>query len=263
MFHNFFFQIQSWLRWHATAQSWRRTHPPHIFRLFEGVQKRDQHHDIEEVRRGFCTDPTALTSPDAGAGSRQKRRARTVANTAKIALKSPKEAAQMAALARGLNAKHILELGTCLGITTAYLAKSGAHVTTIEADPTLADCALKGWKQMKLTHHIELHVGTFLTVLPQLMQEWTDSKHVGFDLIFIDGHHEGEALMQYVHLLKPWLKSGHAPATIICDDIRWSKSMWGAWEQLAPEWPVSIDAGVSGWLIQGPRLTPFHKAVRI
>ena len=40
----------------------------------------------------------------------------------------------------------VLELGTCLGITTAYLGKHAASVTTIEGNPALAGHAEDIWR---------------------------------------------------------------------------------------------------------------------
>ena len=45
---------------------------------------------------------------------------------------------RLLALRRYLETAVVLELGTCLGITTAYLGKHAASVTTIEGNPALA-----------------------------------------------------------------------------------------------------------------------------
>jgi protein-L-isoaspartate O-methyltransferase len=73
---------------------------------------------------------------DLGAGSQSK--SRTVAEIAQSALKRPRHARALAALRVTWSTAVVLELGTCLGITTAYLGKHAASVTTIEGNPALA-----------------------------------------------------------------------------------------------------------------------------
>lgn len=258
---NFFWQLGAWGRFYLQARSWRRTHPPHLFHLFEAMQQPVHHVDVEALKSRWRQDPTPLTAADAGAGSRRKG-ARTVGNVARTALKSAAEAGRLAQMARGLNARQVLELGTCLGATTAVIARTGAQVTTIEADPTLAARADEGWRQLGVRERIDGQVGTFADRLDELEPEWRAAEHPGFGLIFIDGHHQGDALKSYVERLRPWLAKGRV-AAIVCDDIRWSPGMWEAWERLAEGWPVAVDLGGMGLLMDGPRLTPFHRAVRL
>lgn len=262
MSRDFFFQVGAWTRWGLAAKSWRSTHPPHLFAWFEAMQRPAGHRDLDGVRRAFERDATPLTAPDAGAGSRVGGE-RTVGKVARTALKSAREAGQLARLAEAMGAEYVLELGTCLGLTTALLARTGAHVTTVEADPVLAAKAQEGWERAGCADRIEGHVGTFAERLPELMERWRTERHPGFDLIFIDGHHDGVATRGYVEQLRPWLRSADRPAVMVCDDIRWSPGMWSAWQELAGEWSVAVDLGGSGWLVEGPRMTPFRRAVRL
>ena len=259
---NFFFRFKVWTLWLMKSRSWRATHPPHLFRIFESIQSLNVHKDIEFIRKQFEEDRTLLTTVDAGAGSRVNG-VRTVKFMAQHAVKPPKAAARMAGLAHALQAQYILELGTCLGTTTAYMARTGAHVTTIEADPVLAQRAQGAWKALGLNAHIQGHVGKFDELLPVLTAQWRAANHPGFDLILIDGNHQGKALQHYVQLLRPCLSNRDLPTAIVCDDIRWSEDMLCAWEDLSKDWRVVVDLGDAGWLFEGPRLTPFHRAVRL
>ncbi len=257
---DFLFSVGAWARFAFRARSWRLTHPPHLYALFEAMQKPARHPDMAALRRAFRTDRTPLEAPDAGAGSRSSGD-RTVAHVARTALKSPKEAGQMARMVEVLRADHVLELGTCLGLTSATLARAGAAVITIEADPQLAALAAAGWRELGV--QVRGEGGTFADRLPELEREWQAAGHPGFGLIFIDGHHDGAALVDYVRRLRPWLAASEGPAAIVCDDIRWSPSMWAAWNALQGEWPVAVDLGTWGLLMDGPRLTPFRRAVRL
>jgi predicted O-methyltransferase YrrM len=86
---------------------------------------------------------------------------------------SPLQGALLEVLARAVGARRILELGTQLGYSTQWLARSGAEVVTIESDPAAAEAA-----RSRLPGGVELHVGAALDVLPSLRGP--------FDLIFLD-----------------------------------------------------------------------------
>ena len=47
--------------------------------------------------------------------------------------------------------------------------------------------------------------------------------------MYIDGHHDGIALLNYIEILKSRLTN---EAIILVDDIRWTNSMKSAWEKL-------------------------------
>jgi len=49
------------------------------------------------------------------------------------------------------------------------------------------------------------------------------------DYVFIDGHHNEQATINYFELLLPHLSPG---ATVVFDDISWSKGMKRSWEKI-------------------------------
>jgi hypothetical protein len=60
------------------------------------------------------------------------------------------------------------------------------------------------------------------------------------DLIFLDGNHRSEALLQYYRSLRPYI---HEHTILVIDDIHWSKDMHDGWSQLTglPEITQSVD----------------------
>jgi len=91
------------------------------------------------------------------------------------------EAELLAGMAAANNAQRILELGTAIGYSAAYLA-SGAgpegRVTAVELNPERAAVARRLWSEAGLAERIELHATNALELVPTLRP--------GYDLIFVD-----------------------------------------------------------------------------
>ena len=205
--------------------------------------------EIEQERSRLLHDQNDVPPLDLGAGSQSK--ARTVAEIAQNALKRPRHARALAGLARHLDAVGVLELGTCLGITTAYLGKHAASVTTIEGNPALAKHSEDVWQRLNVQNVTSI-VGNFDDVLPSLPLQQ-------YDLVFIDGNHRGSALLQYVNELAPYLTE---KGVIVCDDIHWSRDMESAWDKLIQEnrWSLRVDFYEWGLLTANPSLArEFHR----
>tara|TARA_B110000285_G_scaffold235061_1_gene314501 strand:+ start:1815 stop:2489 length:675 start_codon:yes stop_codon:yes gene_type:complete len=214
---------------------------------------------IEGRRKHLKKDTTSIQRVDFGAGSQGA--SQTVSDIARRSLKRTKHAAALGNLAQSMQAEHILELGTSLGLTTAYLA-TGAHaVTTCEGDPAIAKLAREQWNTLGLTN-IAISEGPFAETIPVLIEEWRAKNHPGFDLIFIDGHHIGSALIAYVKELKPWLRPR---GVLVCDDIHWSSDMEQAWGQLIEDahWTQAVDFYEWGMLTANPDLTKEIRSIRL
>ena len=213
---------------------------------------------IESLRSQLRSNRSKIQRSDFGAGSQSK--IKTIRDIANNSLKRRKDAERIGNLARSIQAERILELGTSLGLTTAYLAQSQADITTCEGDPAVAELARENWNTLNLTN-IVLEEGSFSSSLPRLIQQWEISGHPGFDLIFIDGHHIGSALLSYVNQLKPWLRTY---GILICDDIHWSLDMEKAWITLTEDsyWTNAVDFYEWGMLTANPDLTKEIRNIR-
>lgn len=122
----------------------------------------------------------------------------------------------------------ILELGTCLGagaVSMVLGAGNRCRYVGLEGSPGLAALTEARLHRAAPGADVELRVGPFEETLPSLLA--SDRR---FDLAFLDGHHEGPALLAQWAQLAPRLKPG---AWVVVDDIRWSKGMHSAWCQLA------------------------------
>src|SRR5690606_30885164 len=135
-----------------------------------------------------------------------------------------------------LQPENSIELGTCLGITTAYLAKAAPASTlfTVEGCPQTAAVAAENLQKLHVKNAV-LKTGNFDTLFPEIL-----SGLEKIDLVFIDGNHRKEATLRY---FQQCLTKVTASSLLIFDDIYWSRGMTEAWEEIKshPEVTLTID----------------------
>src|SRR5690606_7586432 len=123
-------------------------HSPFVYRLIDEViyeySIKDYEQAAEALRVALKEDERTITVMDLGAGSMlSKRNEKKVSDIARNALKPARIAKLLARLAVFSNAKTIIELGTCLGVTSTYLASAcpDAQVISVEGCPSTAKIA--------------------------------------------------------------------------------------------------------------------------
>lgn len=205
---------------------------------------------IEDLRGRLLRDRTQLEVEDMGAGSVSGHsRIRTVGEIARHAAKPPRLGKLLFRLARYYRPSTVLELGTSLGLSTAYLAagaksaRADGRVWTIEGAAAIADCAADNLTRLGLAD-IELLNGNFDEALAPLMQR------IGrLDMAFVDGNHRCEPTLRYFDIL---LQHANQAAVLIFDDIHWSAGMEQAWEQIKadPRVLMTIDLFHFGLVIR-------------
>ena len=182
--------------------------------------------EIEALRKNLLHDKRILTVEDFGAGSRiATYKTRSVAELAKNALKPKKYAQLLYRLVKYYQPQTILELGTSLGITTAYLSKANpsAGIVTIEGSESIAKVAAQNFSTLQVSN-IQQQTGNFDAVLPAVLKQ-----HPSFDLVYVDGNHRYEPTVRYFQQLLPAL---HNHSILVFDDIHWSAEMERAWEEI-------------------------------
>jgi predicted O-methyltransferase YrrM len=141
---------------------------------------------------------------------------------------------------KAIGARAVLELGSCVGIGTSYLASAGAErVISVEASPERA--AVARATAARVSERVEVAVGRFDDVLPGILEGLAD----GLDMAWIDGHHRRDATLSYFESIRPRLNEG---ALVAFDDIRWSSEMLEAWQllQRGEGFEDTIDLGPIG-----------------
>ncbi|RYY39929.1 MAG: class I SAM-dependent methyltransferase [Chitinophagaceae bacterium] len=180
---------------------------------------------IEQLRASLLRNKTQLQIEDLGAGSRSgATKQRTVAQLARTAVKPRKYGQVLHRLAKHYRVHTAIELGTSLGLTTAYLHEAGVRTLhSVEGSQAVHETAARNLKALGITGP-QLHVGNFDMVLPRLLQSISS-----IDLGFIDGNHRYEPTLRYFHQM---LDHCGNDSVLVFDDIHWSREMEEAWEAI-------------------------------
>jgi len=235
--------LKKYIHYYRTAANGKGhgVHSPFVFEFITKVlndhHQYDAYAQVEGLRQKLLSDQTVLQIEDFGAGSAvSNTKSRRMADIAKHAVKSRKYAQLLFRIVHHYQPAHILELGTSLGISTAYMARANPQATVVtgEGSSAIAAQALQHFRALDL-QKIKLVQGNFDDTLPQLMAALPT-----IDLAFMDGNHRLEPTLRYFEQL---LTKTTENSLVILDDIHWSEGMEQAWQQVKehPAVTLSID----------------------
>jgi len=265
---NDFYRVWAFIRHFFT--SWNTTgegiHSPYLFELVRFVLRdRNTYYcfaDIERRREVLLASEETIDVIDYGsAGSPEgKPITRSVSQIAKTHLERAQVGRVLFRLVNWLGEKEkrpleILELGTSLGVTTAYLAAADSRnkVTTLEGSTAVLRIAQDVWKTLKM-ENITWKAGN----IDDTLYEYTRA----LDVAYVDANHTYEATMRYVNYLLPLLP---VKGIIVLDDIHYSEQMERAWNELKadPRVTTSMDLYHVGILFVDPHYLKRHYTIRI
>lgn len=197
---------------------------------------------IESLRAELEASDETLAVMDFGADAASPDGTETVRRLGDVTLSSSKPArwaSLLFYLVERIVPDRCLEFGTCVGISTMYqsaaLSLNGqGAIVTMEGAEALAGVAARNFASLGCRNIVQ-RTGRFRDVLPGVLTEFGP-----FDLVFIDGHHEGTATLGYLDAVLPYVSRN---AVLAFDDIHWSGSMRDAWRAIVrhPRTKHSVD----------------------
>jgi predicted O-methyltransferase YrrM len=214
-------------------------HSPFVFDFVKKVLRSGSlnasWNSIETIRKQLLNDDRLLEVEDYGAGSSAGfAKQRRIQQIASRSLKSSKYARLLCRLVQFTEARNVIELGTSLGITTAYLAvaHSQTKVVSFEGAASVSSIARENFRKLEL-HNIEVVDGPFDKTIPESLNNMKEMP----DFIFIDGNHTYEATLRYFEWFLPRVNEN---TVMVFDDIHWSKGMEQAWQKIAHHEKVTL-----------------------
>jgi predicted O-methyltransferase YrrM len=187
--------------------------------------------ELENIRQELLRDQEILKIDDFGAGSKKlkKNKFRKTSKVTKYSTTGRKFSQIYQYFCSLTPAKHVFELGTCVGINTKYLEKvTKGELYTIEGSKALWRKAQEK-KTGKNTHFL---LGNIKDILPEHLSQKGE-----VDFTLIDATHNYEGTRSYFNTLLPYL---HERSIIIIADIHWSSEMEKAWSEIIGNSAVSL-----------------------
>ena len=181
--------------------------------------------------------------------------------------KRAKPALMLYLLTRALKPQRIIELGTNVGISSAFLGAAmkmngGGSIVTLDGHPYKQKVAADVHGNLGLDN-ITYVPGLFADTLGDALQHAAP-----VDIAFIDGHHQYQPTLDYFEAILP---HSATDAVFVFDDIRWSAGMAKAWAELRADerFGLVVDLQSIGICARAekpsaPRtvLPPIHNALR-
>lgn len=235
----FIFQLNRFVvhRFTSYSKKGHGIHSPFVFNLVTNVfNVRDADHSLKEVqlwhralyKNRQLIDPGAYGAGSVTGNSGQK-------TIREIAIKSsikPGYGKLLFRLVKHFGINSALELGTGLGISTAYIlnASPSINFTSIEGSREKFLFAVKEFqsKEWVSVHFINAEFDNFLKNFEIVSHPF---------LAFIDGNHRYEPTIKYFHQIADQCRDN---SLLIFDDIHWSREMEMAWDEICRDERVSL-----------------------
>lgn len=207
-------------------RSKRSVHSPFVFEMLEKVWPDSFHRNLgmaQTYRSTLLGDETPIQLSTFGATHRPKPVKKPINEVVLQSSISPQQARFLMRLVDYLKPDRILEFGTHLGVSTAFLRaghRAGEFIT-VEAHKPYADRA---------SFQLNTAFKNVPKVINTTFDAWLEQANgQAFDFIFLDGHHTEEATLRYADAL---LKRLHPGGALVLHDIHWSAGMTRAWSTL-------------------------------
>jgi predicted O-methyltransferase YrrM len=258
------FQLLAYLRFWLRSGNAHGLHSPFVFGLYTSAVRHEGTYGtygaIEARRQQLLGSPTSISVTDLGAGSHTGAgRQRRVADIARTAAKPPHLAQLLFRLVNYFRPATILELGTSLGLTTAYLAAADSRhpVITFEGCPNVAAVARETFAALSIGNVRIVEGNIDDTLAPTLAAL---GKPV--DFAFFDGNHRYEPTLRYFELC---LAHRIDESVFVFDDIHWSEEMERAWEaiKIHPDVTVTVDLFYVGLVFFRKNQPKQHFSLRV
>ncbi|WP_035468552.1 O-methyltransferase [Algoriphagus mannitolivorans] len=235
---DFLFQFKSYFKYWLLKEDHFSQQSPFVFNVYQGLNsflsknpKGDP--EIEGYRKNFLEDTSKIKVLDLGAGSKKvPEPIREIRKITKYSTSSAKFAQIYQYFCSLTPAGNVVELGTCMGISTRYLAKATQGLLySLEGSPEILNAS----QIHPFPPCVKLICGSIPETLPKLLE-----KIPSLDFALIDATHTQEATLAYFEIL---INKSNRQTIIAVADIHWSPGMEKAWKEIQnhPKVQLTLD----------------------
>ncbi|MDN3690005.1 O-methyltransferase [Cyclobacterium jeungdonense] len=256
-----FFQAWEYFIYFLEKEDEHSLHSPFYFNTYlelKSYLKKNKRgiESLEKQRKFFLRQNTKIISDDLGAGSRWDSSSGRKVSTIMKRVGTPlKFSLVYQFLCKQTPANTVLDLGTSLGINTAYLSNGAKGILySFEGDPAQMKLAKK---HLDSHYNVRLVSGNLDDSLGEIVRQ-VDS----IDFVLMDANHRYAPTIAYFEAISPKL---HDSSIVVIADIHWSKEMKYAWNQLkkSPRVTGSMDFFECGVLFFRPNPEKTHLVMAI
>lgn len=135
---------------------------------------------------------------------------------------------------RHFQPQNILELGTGLGVSTFFMAQaqSQGNILSVEGNFDLYQITKANFQKFKMNNVKFLHLN-----FDDFFAHLDTHLPTPIQMIFIDGNHQYKSTIRYFKILKNYCTDS---CVFIFDDIRWSKEMSSAWQEISSDKDINV-----------------------
>lgn len=233
-----FFSLLAYVRYWLRKEDQYSQQSPFLFKIYQGLRDYLQENpsgiiSIEQLRSTFLKNTNPIQVIDLGAGSKKVPSAsREIRKITQHSTSSPKFCLTYQYFCQLTPSQNVIELGTCMGLSTRYLAEvTKGRLYTFEGAPEILNAA----QFESFPKHVEAILGPIEIHLPPLLSQLET-----VDFALIDANHTYSGTISYFTWLLPKFKDS---SMCILGDIHWSAEMETAWEEIKsnPRVKLSLD----------------------
>lgn len=250
-------RLGEYINYLITARGRHGIHSPFVYDFVDKclTTKLDKNFHMQRTIQvaKWKKDLRVIHKKDFGAGSRRMQTERTIRDLYRMSSSKGRYLELLYQLAAFYRPSAILELGTNIGVG-AFAFRHGNPAAAVD---TMEGCLATQAVAMELfpdDPKVRFLSGLFQTVIPTLDRT--------YDLIYIDGHHDGPALLRYLSMLEPF---SHDETIFVLDDIRWSSDMLAAWKKIvaSEQFHVTLDLYKVGIVVPRKHQQKEHFTIRL
>lgn len=211
-------------------------HSPFVYDLLENNLYKKQEIDCSKpknIRKTALADKRPLHN-DYGTNAGAFSGMGSIAEMARKASIPHKYGLLLVKLVKHFNPSLVVEMGTCMGLSSSYMAMATDKVLSCEGNPVLAETAKTHLRNQEIDN-VEVVNKSFANFIQEDLAQLPS-----IPFLYLDGDHSYEATLDYFLKLLP--KADHQSVWVF-DDIYWSTGMTKAWEEIKkhPNVTLSLD----------------------
>lgn len=248
------FRAKAFAQYLVNSKKGTLAHSPFVFDLARYCiykKQKGNYQKVNELRKLLHSDSSLFDKEDFGTGKSRKEKVSSLARSSSI---RKKFGSLLSRLVAYLQPQHILEFGTCLGVSSAYLAINGNKLCTVEGCPNTQEIAKSNFKKLFKSDEINFVRTDF--------DNFIESDKGFYDFIFLDGNHAYAPTLKY---FKHYWDKLPENGLIILDDIHWSEEMEKVWNEISQNTSdlISIDLFQLGLCFKKSKQAKEHFIIRV